>query len=445
MTKKFALFFGDITTFYGALAVVLWIRYPHGFRASFDLHFLPFTTVFLLWLLVFYIFNLYEIGFAKNDARFFSNFIYAIASSSLISVALFYLIPLYGITPKTNLAIFVGIYAALGLFWRYGFNKIVSKTSTNNTLIIGNSEQAQEMYDFLLANKQLGYNALGIIDISQIQSSQLEEIIIKKNVKTLVLGPSTYKASRIIDTFYRLLGLGIIFYNLSDFYERVTNKVPLGEIDQAWFLSNLTEGSKRGYEIFRRVFDIGFAVLLGIVSLLFYPLIMLAIKLDSRGPIFFKQKRVGKSGKIFTLIKFRNMFTNSPDGSAEGSTGPIWASAEDPRVTRVGKFIRKTRIDELPQIWNVLKGDMSFVGPRPERPEFHNKLKQEIPFYEERYLIKPGLTGWAQIKHRINCMSIKDTFEKLQYDLFYIKNRSILLDLTIILKTMGKLLLQEGK
>jgi len=445
MTKKFALFFGDITTFYGALAVVLWIRYPHGFRASFDLHFLPFTTIFLLWLLVFYIFNLYEIGFAKNDARFFSNFIYAIASSSLISVALFYLIPLYGITPKTNLAIFVGIYAALGLFWRYGFNKIVSKTSTNNTLIIGNSEQAQEMYDFLLANKQLGYNALGIIDISQIQSSQLEEIIIKKNVKTLVLGPSTYKASRIIDTFYRLLGLGIIFYNLSDFYERVTNKVPLGEIDQAWFLSNLTEGSKRGYEIFRRVFDIGFAVLLGIVSLLFYPLIILAIKLDSRGPIFFKQKRIGKAGKIFTLIKFRNMIANSPDGSAEGGTGPIWADARDPRVTQVGGFLRRSRIDELPQLWNVLKGDMSFVGPRPERPEFHNKLKQEIPFYEERYLIKPGLTGWAQIKHRINGMSIKDTFEKLQYDLFYIKNRSILLDLTIILKTMGKLLLQEGK
>ena len=142
------------------------------------------------------------------------------------------------------------------------------------------------------------------------------------------------------------------------------------------------------------------------------------------------------------------MVSNSPDGSAEGNTGPIWASANDPRITRVGRFIRKSRIDEFPQLWNVIRGDMSFVGPRPERPEFHNQLKNEIPFYEERYLIKPGLTGWAQIKYKIDFqggMTVQDTFEKLQYDLYYIKNRSIPLDIAIILKTIGKLLLQEGK
>lgn len=444
--KKFTLFLGDVAAFYGALALTLLIRYQSGFADRFSLHLWPFTTIFLLWFLVFYILNLYDIGFAKNDSRFFSSFIYAVAGSSLITSALFYIIPLYGITPKTNLAIFVGTYLALGSLWRFGYNKLVSKTSRNNMLIVGNSEQAQEMYDFLLANQQLGYNALGIIDISQIGSSAvLEDIIRRKNVKTLVLGPSAYKASDIIDVFYRLLGLGIVFYNLSDFYERVTDKVPLGAIDQAWFLGNLSEGTKRAYEMFKRVFDIVFAVVIGLISLLFYPFIILAIRLDSRGPIFFHQRRVGKAGKVFILVKFRNMIANSPDGSAEGSTGPVWADAKDPRVTRVGGFLRKSRIDELPQLWNVLKGEMSFVGPRPERPEFHDQLKRDIPFYEERYLIKPGLTGWAQLKHRINGMSLKDTVEKLQFDLFYIKNRSIPLDFTIILKTIGKLLLQEGK
>lgn len=444
--KKFALFLGDVATFYGALTLTILIRYHSEVIGRFDIHLWPFTTIFILWILIFYIFNLYDISFAKNDSRFFSNFIYAVATSSLITVVLFYLIPLYGITPKTNLVIFVVVYAALGLLWRFGYNRLASKTSHNNTLIIGNSDQAQEMYDFLLANQQLGYNALGIIDISQIGSSSvLEDIIRRKNVKTLVLGPTAYKASDIIDTFYKLLGLGIVFYNLSDFYERVTDKIPLGAIDQVWFLGNLSEGTKRAYEIFKRVFDIVFSVVIGIISLIFYPIIILAIKLDSRGPVFFRQRRIGKTGKIFTLVKFRNMISNSPDGSAEGGTGPVWADAKDPRVTRVGKLLRQSRIDELPQLWNVLRGEMSFVGPRPERPEFHEQLKREIPFYEERYLIKPGLTGWAQIKHRINGMSLKDTVEKLQYDLFYIKNRSIPLDVTIILKTIGKLLLQEGK
>ncbi|MBI2063912.1 MAG: sugar transferase, partial [Candidatus Yanofskybacteria bacterium] len=160
----------------------------------------------------------------------------------------------------------------------------------------------------------------------------------------------------------------------------------------------------------KRTSDIVGAIIIGAISLPLYPFIILAIRLDSKGPIFYRQKRVGRADKIITLVKFRTMLHDAE------KTGPVWASENDARTTRVGRFIRKTRIDELPQVWNVFRGEMSFVGPRPERPEFHDKLQKEIPFYEERYLAKPGLTGWAQVKHKLDFrggMTIADTYEKL--------------------------------
>lgn len=263
-------------------------------------------------------------------------------------------------------------------------------------------------------------------------------MINQKHIRTLILTPATYKIPHIIDVFYRFVGFGITFFNLSDFYEQVAGKVPLETIDQVWFLENLSRDSRRGYEVGKRVLDLIGAVIIGLVTLPFYPFIILAIRFDSSGQTFYHQARTGRAGKVFTLIKFRTMFQE-----AEKSTGPIWASENDARTTRVGRFIRKTRIDELPQIWNILKGEMSFVGPRPERPEFYGKLQKEVPFYEERYLVKPGLTGWAQIKHKLDFrggMTIKDTAQKLQHDLYYIKNRSFLLDLGIVLRTISILL-----
>ena len=193
------------------------------------------------------------------------------------------------------------------------------------------------------------------------------------------------------------------------------------------------------YETAKRFMDAVFAAILGTISLVFYPFLILAVKLNSRGPVFYKQKRIGQIGKTFEMLKFRTMRQD-----AEQLTGAVWAADNDPRATRVGGFLRKTRLDELPQLWNIIKGEMSFVGPRAERPEFHEILKKEIPFYEERYLIKPGLSGWAQINFRYGS-SVKDAAEKLQYDLYYIKNRSLFLDLGIALKTARIALQQSGK
>jgi exopolysaccharide biosynthesis polyprenyl glycosylphosphotransferase len=175
--------------------------------------------------------------------------------------------------------------------------------------------------------------------------------------------------------------------------------------------------------------------------ILLSPLILIvaiAIKLDSIGPVLFSQERVGEDGKIFSVYKFRSMKED-----AEKETGPVWAEEDDPRVTRVGKIIRKLRIDELPQLWNVLKGDMSFVGPRPERPYFVEKLKTRIPYYKERFAVKPGVTGWAQVKYEYGATE-QDALEKLKYDLYYIKNMSLIMDLMVIFHTVKIVLLGRG-
>ncbi len=439
--RKFLLLLGDIAVLYLALFLTLLVRYGKGFDNKLDVHILPFSFIFIIWILVFYITNLYELGLSKNNLEFFSTFLYSVAANSAISIAFFYLVPFFGITPKTNLLIFVALIIILGSLWRYGFNKLIAQSGyKNNTLIIGVSPQSQDLYDFLLANPQLGYGVLGIIDVEDSTVPNiLENLIRQKRVSTLVLEPSTYKIPQIIDVFYRLLGFKINFYNLSDFYERVTGKVPLGAIDQTWFLGNLSEGSKRGYETAKKIFDLIFSSIFGVISLTLYPFIILAIKLDSPGSVFYRQLRRGRAGKNFIMLKFRTMIKD-----AESSNGAVWAQQNDNRITRVGKFLRKTRLDELPQLWNILHGEMSFVGPRAERPEFHKELEEKIPFYDERYLIKPGLSGWAQIKFRYGA-SIKDAAEKLQYDLYYIKNRSFLLDLGIVLKTITIVLRKEGR
>lgn len=442
--RRFYLIFGDIVILYLSLFLTLLIRYESGFplKRGLIIHFWPFTLIFAVWLIVFFTANLYDIKYSKNNLSLFTTFFYAIALNGLITIALFYLIPALKITPKTNFFVFITIVTFISTPWRYYFNKLIARSnSNNNTLIIGMSEQSKEIHELLFMNPQLGYLPLNIIKVDRsITRKKLETLVNQKNVHTMILSPQVYQVPRITNILYKLLGLKINFHYLPDFFEKLTGKIPLGAIDQSWFLGNLSESNKYVYEKGKRAIDLVCACLAGLIILPLLPLIVLAIKLDSDGPVFYRQARVGKAGKIFTLIKFRNMIKN-----AESKTGPIWASEDDKRSTRVGKFLRRTRIDELPQIYNILKGEMSFIGPRPERPEFHDKLKKEIPFYEERYLIKPGLTGWAQTKFKLDFrggLKIKDIYEKIQYDLYYIKNRSLLLDLAIVLKTVKIILMK---
>src|SRR3989338_4536294 len=437
--KKMSLFLLDIAALYGSLAATLFVRYPNSFGEQYANHLSPFLFIFGLWLLVFYITNLYDFGFLRNNLDFYSGLFRAIITASVISVLFFYLIPIFKITPKTNLVVFIGFSAGIVTSIRTIFNQANAKGFKKSLLIVGVNNQSLELAKFVEENPQLGYELKYILDLAKEGIKNADQIIKNDKINTVIISPETYQAPQIIDTFYSSIENKITFRNLSSFYEQLTNKVPLGAINQIWFLENLSEGSKKTYEEMKRFFDIVFAAILGIIVLSFIPLIGLTIKTSSRGSVFYRQKRVGQNGKTFEIIKFRTM-----KADAEKENGAVWAQENDPRITWLGKILRKTRIDELPQLWNILKGEMSFVGPRAERPEFHDKLKKDVPFYEERYIIKPGLSGWAQINYRYGS-SITDAAEKLQYDLYYIKNRSLVLDLGIILKTINISLRQAGR
>lgn len=426
--KKIGLILGDISIFYVALIATLTLRYGRTLFIQpglLSIHLIAFTLIFALWLLVFYIANLYEFVVTRNNIEFFSTFAYAFLINTLLAIAFFYFSPSLRITPKTTLFLFLIITGVILAPWRYYFNIILKHTGfRNNILIVGRNQQSQELYQFLKDNPQFG-NALHIVDTSSLLDQRsLPALIRKQRIRSVVMTPEAYRLPHIIEVFYNLKNKEIRFFNLSDYFERMTGKVPLDVIDQVWFLQYLSGEQKSFQEVTKRIIDIIFSLVVGVITLPFYPFVMLAIRLDSDGPIFYKHKRVGQAGKLFTFIKFRSMIKNSEKNGA--SLAAVRPTNEDPRITRVGKLLRKIRFDEFPQIWNILKGDMSVVGPRPERPEFHDDLKEKIPFYEERYIVKPGLTGWAQVKHKIDFeggLKVSDTAEKLKYDLYYIKNR----------------------
>lgn len=436
--KKLLLFLADTGALYASLTLTLFFRYGQEFQNQYNIHLYPFLLIFALWLLVFYIANIYEARLLRNNIFFYSALFQAIATAAGISVLFFYLIPFYGITPRTNLAIFVAIFTGLEFILRYSLNNLFEKGLRKPVLIVGANAQALELAKFIKENPQLGYELAHVVDLTPEGVSNLNHVIEDRNINTVVLSPEAYKTTEVIDLFYKSLGKKITFYNLSSLYERLTGKVLLGAIDQIWFLENLNEGNKKFFEILKRATDVMLALVLAVPTLLLLPFIFLAVKLTSPGSLIYGQTRVGRLGKSFKIIKFRTMRQD-----AEKETGAVWAAENDPRVTPVGKFLRRTRLDELPQLWNIFRGEMSFVGPRAERPEFNKHLKH-ISFYEERYLVKPGLSGWAQISFRYGA-SVSDAEEKLKYDLYYVKNRSLLLDLSIILKTIRISLKQAGR
>ena len=272
-----------------------------------------------------------------------------------------------------------------------------------------------------------GHHVLGTID-------SIERICIDHDVDEVVVGPISAKNPRALDRTLSCLKLGCRVTNLSTFYEQVLSEVPLSHLEPNWFLFADLKHYREAQLIMKRAIDIVGSIAGLILTLPFWPLFALLIKLDSSGPVFYSQQRVGLNGRVFRLYKFRTMHEEAE------RDGHVWAAQNDPRVTRVGWYWRKTRIDELPQLWNILLGHMSVVGPRPERPEFVEELAGQIRFYNERHLIKPGLTGWAQINYRYGA-SVEDAKRKLQLDLWYLKHMAIELDLSILLRTLGTICL----
>lgn len=439
--KKIILLIGDIFVLYFSLYLTLLVRYGHLEPGRWLQHFSPFTLIYFLWLIIFYIAGLYDLNLARNNVKFFALLFRTLLICGFFAVAFFYFIPYFGITPKTNLFLNLLLFAGVFALWRQLFNLFIKfHPLLSNVLIIGQDKEAKQLAEKIKDNPQLGYRIIEIAEPKSLQGIlSFKELIKKNNISTVVLGDPFYHQNEMLtQTLYQCLPLKISFIDLAGFYEEITNKIPISLIREIWFLENLMESRKNIYEGIKKILDFLLALILGIASLIFYPFIALAIKMDSKGPVFFKQIRIGQDGKPFLAIKFRSMFT-----SAE-KFGPQWAKINDPRTTKAGRFLRKTRLDELPQLWNIVRGEMSFIGPRPERPEFVKELEQKIPYYQIRHLIKPGLTGWAQVNFPYGA-STEDALEKLQYELYYLKNRSLSLDLGIILKTIKIIIQREGR
>jgi exopolysaccharide biosynthesis polyprenyl glycosylphosphotransferase len=447
--KSAALLLGDIIIMYLSLYIALLIRYDGGFSSElWGRHLAPFTAIFAIWLLFFYISDLYNLRQAASNAKFYLSLLRSFLLSSLFSLIFFYLTPSTGITPRTNFIFFVIIFAVLFIAWRGLFNLMLkSYLPKNNIAIIGQNHLTEEIISELKQRPQLGFNLSFILDektetkeINGIpvfsRLNDLPELIAKRKINNIILAAAP-DSQELRTLLFECLPLKITFINLADFYESIAGKIPLEVINKMWFLENLNEGNKSNFDLFKRAADLALALFIFIISLPFWIIIGLIIKLESRGPIFFTQTRSGERGKNFRMIKFRTMKTENNDQSP--------TQDGDRRVTRFGSILRKTRLDEIPQVLNIIKGEMSFVGPRPERPELIAELEKQIPFYRERMLVKPGVTGCDQISGEYHSPSFEDTMKKLQYDLYYIKNRSLYLDLSIILKTVSTMLSRAGR
>ena len=447
--KKIALLGGDIIILYLSLYLTLLIRYSSKQLAtSWAIHLWPFTIIFLLWLIIFYISNLYNLNLAINNLKFFQLSGKALAITSLISLAFFYLIPQINIAPKRNLFIFIVIFAVLFVLWRQFYNwSLKSYLPKSHLAIIGFNEQVQELINELQKKPHLGFIVSFIVDNNATDQSlnniplikdigQMKQLINKNKISNIILTADPHYSDNLRSALFDCLPLKINYISLPNFYEAITGKIPLDAINQMWFLENLNEGSKSWFNKIKYFYDFILAMLILLITLPFWLLIALIIKMESRGPVFIIMPRLGQDNKIFNLIKFRTMKEEGNDRSP--------TIANDPRITKFGSFLRKTRLDEVPQMINVIHGEMSFVGPRPERPELALELEKQIPFYRERLLVKPGLTGSDQISGEYHSPIREDSLKKLQYDLFYIKNRSLYLDISIILKTIATVLSRKG-
>ena len=396
--------------------------------------------------------DLYDFDVVSQIPEIIIRLLQSLGVASIFLAGVYLLFPLVIVDQKIYiLSIFFIIFFIV--LWRVGYLYILNKGMFNQRIIIlGSSKLAKDIYKKITSTIDCGYTVCAVIpdDLDREAKKMPEHVVVNQKDKTLCEISETYNINKIIVAFKEKRGRfptqdliqcrtkGIDVISGSSFYELLTGKVLVREIEPSWLI--FSKGFQKSWfkTVTKRIQDI---ILSSILLIILSPLLILVailIKLDSKGPVLFTQDRVGGGKKEYMMHKFRSMVQD-----AEKLTGPVWAGDNDNRITRVGRIIRKYRIDELPQLWEVLIGTMSLVGPRPERKYFTDQLEIEIPFYTQRFNVKPGLTGWAQVCYNYGA-TLEDAVEKLNYDLFYIKNMSFTLDMVILLKTFKTVLFGKG-
>ena len=410
--------------------------------------------ILLLMLVVqgsFYISDLYDFRMIRNRTTLYLRIFQAIGIAAIALAVIFYALPQLMLgrgvfLVSLMLMLTTMICWRVFVMWLIGHPKLAERV-----LILGTEQNAINIAREVLERQEGGYQIIGfvgddpaLVGKSLINprviglTSELETVVERYHIDRIVVSLND-RRNRL--PIFSLLDIrlrdGIAIEESTTFYERLTGKISTELLRPSWLIFSSNSRLARIYKHGRRLLDVIAAVIGILVSFPVMVATAIIIKLDSKGSIFYTQERVGKGDEIFKIIKFRSMKTDAE------INGPVWAVQSDDRVTRIGRVIRKLRIDELPQFINVLRGEMSLIGPRPERPEFVDMLGREIPFYSQRHLIKPGLTGWAQIRYPYGA-SVEDALQKLQYDLYYIKNQSPVLDLIIIFETVRIVIFGRG-
>lgn len=384
-----------------------------------------------------------HVFFIKNGSELLVRIGFASLTAFVILSTLYFFI-FHSMLGRKVIVLGLLFNGALSFGWHYMFFRILhSSAMGERVLVLGAGDMATEICT-LLSSSGHNYTLAGCYPLhagkekNEMLTEHLLEIAKKEEISVFVVSVAERRGQFPLRELLNCKLAGISIFDAPTFYERCLGKL---------MVQNLTPGSfifADGFHLnaklkfYKRMGDIIFSALALVVLLPFLPFVALLIKLDSRGTVFFKQLRVGEGEKKFTIYKFRTM-----DNDAEEKTGAVWAQSDDRRITRVGKILRKLRIDEFPQFFNVLKGDMSIIGPRPERPEFVESLKQKIPYYSERHCVKPGISGWAQIRYRYGACE-EDSYEKLRYDLYYLKHFSFFLDAFIFMETVKVMLFGRG-
>lgn len=397
--------------------------------------------------------DLYDLRTLGDRRAAMSALLAALGAASLVLAVIYYWIPTLVIGRGVFvIASFIIIAVMVG--WRLAFNWLSLRVRpAERLLIVGTNDAAVELARELFDRRwELGVELVGFVDPDRSRVGtrlinpgivgtvdDIPAIVRDFDVDRVVVSLADARGKLSMDQLLDMkLNQGVRFDHLASVYEEYTGKIAVEHLRPSWLI--FSQGFRRHTALAaaKRTMDVVAAAAGLVVTAPVFLGVVIANRISSPGPTLYSQTRVGKDGRLFTIYKFRSMRTD-----AEAATGAVWSTVGDTRVTRVGRFLRRTRLDELPQLWNVFRGDMSLVGPRPERPEFVSELAKQIPFYPQRHAVRPGVTGWAQVRHAYGA-SIEDALQKLQFDLFYIKNVSVAFDIFIVLETVKTVLVRRG-
>jgi len=452
--RNFVFLFGEGFAIYCSVIIATWMVIGDTVSAPFIFN-RKAGLITMVCLICLYYNDFYDLKITHNLSELVIRLLQALGVASIILAGIYYIYPGTIVSPHAYI-ISIIIAILLTFFWRIGYYLVLEYGIFNQKIaLMGSGDLAKNIYHEIHDKRECGYEIKALI--SEINPNQelnenkpgrtillnndcnllkkeLSNLGVKKIIVALQEKRNRFPLKELLDC--RVAGINVIDGN--SFFETLTGKLFVEQINPGWLI--YSKGFRHSHlkRVLKRMMDI---IVSAVMILLFLPLIVflvIIIKIESVGPAFFSQERIGEKRIPYRIYKFRSMIDD-----AERQSGPKWAEDNDQRLTRVGKFIRQWRIDEIPQLWNVFKGEMSFVGPRPEREFFVEKLEKRIPYYGKRFTVKPGLTGWAQVSYGYGS-SVEDAIEKLNYELFYIKNMSIFMDLVIILRTIKIVLFNKG-